>query len=143
MKLYSDKLTAADVYAAFSGALAHGVDIRPDGVRQFRARQVTTYGLDNNDRPVRRTFRKSNGVQFYAYSMGGKRATGHRAIGSYPLDGERRAASWDAYGYVIASLFRMDPDAVIGNYAGRDDFIRQVEEASRKEPKDFLSLVES
>ena len=35
------------------------------------------------------------------------------------------AATWMDWGWFIAVLFRYDPDAVIGQYKGRGDFLRQ------------------
>jgi len=32
------------------------------------------------------------------------------------------AATWDEWGHWIAELFERDPDAIIGEYRGRDDF---------------------
>lgn len=125
MKLYSNILTEHDVYRAFTEARQlDGADIYPDDISTFQPRT-----------PYR------HGVKFYATSLHGRQITGHRPIGSYPLDGEARAASWDAYGYVIARLYRIDPDARIGHYKGIADFISTCEAASRREPKDFLNLV--
>ena len=143
MKLYSNTLRAVKVEQAFAAARSQdGQDIHLDGgARNFRARQVTTYDWTAQSGPRRRTQRFTNGVQFYALSYHGNRATGHRMIGSYETSYEERAASWDAYGYVIARLFLMDHDAVIGNYAGVADFVRQCENSHRREPTDFLDLV--
>jgi hypothetical protein len=126
MKIYSNRLTEHDVYSAFHQArTTNGADIWPEDVRAFRPRSE---------------FR--NGIQFYAYSHGGNRATGHRSIGSYSLEYEARAASWDAYGWVIARLYLIDPNARIGQYRDVADFVRLVSEATyRREPKDFLGLV--
>jgi hypothetical protein len=126
VRLYSDKITEADLCRAFRLArLENGADIWPEDVRTFR--------------PRRAGFR--NGLHFYAYSHCGNRPTGHRMIGSYPLDDVARAASWDAYGYVIARLFMIDRQAHIGQYCGVADFRRQVRQSRRREPKDFLCLL--
>lgn len=113
MKLYSDKLTARDVRIAFSEArTVYGADIWTDDVQAFQPRS-----------------KYAHGVKFYAQSMHGTRPTAHRAIGSYPLDRENRAASWSDYGYVIAILFARDPGAVIGPYKCAGDFHAQVTQA--------------
>jgi hypothetical protein len=130
MKVYSTKITSDDVRKAFRLArLENAADIWPDDVRDFRPR-LAGY---------------SHGVQFYAYSHDGTRPTAHRTIGSYPLDDEARAASWDDYGWMIAHLFKIDPDAIIGQYKGRADFIRQVRQyAPYRRPRStapFLALV--
>lgn len=124
MKLYSDKIGYAEVRAAFQKARTiDRQDIYEVDVRNFRPR------------------REHNGVEFYAESLNGKRATGHRAIGSYPLCDVPRAASWTAYGYVIARLYALDPDARIGQYHDRADFISSVTRyVPRGESSAFLAL---
>lgn len=56
-------------------------------------------------------------LTFYAYSLHGRRHTNRG-------DGEL-AASWSDYGILIAELFDRDPDAIIGQYKGRADFVKQ------------------
>jgi hypothetical protein len=56
-------------------------------------------------------------VTFYCASHHGKRRTNRG-------DGEM-AASWTAYGYLIARLFLVDPQAVIGSYENVHDFTVQ------------------
>src|ERR1700745_3459087 len=56
-------------------------------------------------------------ITFYCSSLNGKRAT-NRGDGA-------RAASWTAWGYLIADLFKRDPNAVIGQYRGMKDFAAQ------------------
>lgn len=55
-------------------------------------------------------------IQFWCVSQNGKFSTGR----SHPNG--KRAASWTAYGYVIAELFKCDPDARIGRYRGVGHF---------------------
>jgi hypothetical protein len=131
--MYSDKLTEHDVRTAFYDARqVDGQDIWPVDIRTFRPR---SYG-------------RRNGIEFYAESLHGKMATGHRPIGSYPLSLELgsdvpRAASWSAYGYVIARLFAMDPDARIGGYDGVAGFAKAVRSyVPRGQHTRFLELVE-
>jgi hypothetical protein len=127
MKSYSTKITSDDVREAFRLArLLNGADIYAEDVADFRPRKAG-----------------SRGVKFYAHSHGGTRPTAHRAIGSYPLDDENRAASWEDYGYVIAHLYRLDPDAIIGQYQGRADFIRRVrlDAPGRRSAAPFLTLL--
>lgn len=125
MKLYSNKIGYAEVRAAFTAAreICHQ-DIYPVGTRAFRP-----HGPERN------------GVEFYAESRHGKRATGHRAIGSCPLRDVPRAASWTAYGYVISCLFAHDPGARIGPYQDRADFVAKVTaRVPRGESSAFLTL---
>jgi hypothetical protein len=56
-----------------------------------------------------------------------------------------RAASWTAWGYFIARLFQLDPEARVGQYNGLNDFRYQCErmhEISDKHYSDisFLNL---
>ncbi len=127
MKMYSNTLTEADVAVAFQEARAlDGQDVFVTDVRSFRARKT------------------SFGIEFYAEAMNGKQATGHRPHGSYPLAGQPRAASWTAYGYVIARLYQKDPDAMIGRYGNAQDFADQVTSYTpRGENTGFLALLKA
>lgn len=113
MKLYSDKITENALYnAARDARQLDSQDIHIEDARQFKARKsINRYGLE-----------------FYGYSYTGKQASGHRPVGSYPLDGTPRAASWDAWGWLITRLFKIDPEAWVGQYKGIHDFIRQCEQ---------------
>jgi hypothetical protein len=129
MKLYSNKITSDDVHEAFRLArLLNGADIWPDDVRDFRPRM--------------RGF--THGVEFYAYSHDGTRAV-NPGRSHWTTEDLPRAASWDDYGWMIAHLFKIDPEAVIGQYKGRADFIRQVRQyAPYRRPRStapFLALV--
>lgn len=57
---------------------------------------------------------------FYCAAEHGSYATGRND------NSGKRAASWTAYGWVIAELFTRDPNAHIGQYRGRDHFIRTI-----------------
>lgn len=116
MKIYSDIITRRDVETAFFNArMQHGQDIHIEAIRGWKPR------------------RYAYGVEVFAESMNGNRATGHvpaRATG--PRDGYPRAASWDAWGYVIALLFNVDPHARIGFYDSEADFVDKVRKWPRK-----------
>lgn len=118
LKIYSNTLTMADIRAAFRAARTEdGQDIYLEDPREFEPKGAN---------------RGRRGFEIFAHSLYRKQASGHRPIGSYPLSLENgsdvnRAASWTAYGYVIARLFAMDPKARIGQYGGARDFVRQVE----------------
>jgi len=128
MKLYSNQLGPCAVHAAFRDA--RGIDQQDIHVVDMR-----TFSPRGAER---------NGVEFYAGSSNGRRATGHRAIGSYPLCDVPRAASWTAYGYVIARLYAWDPDARIGPYSSRANFIARVTGyVPRGESSAFLALAGS
>jgi hypothetical protein len=131
MRIYSNTLTASDAeQAIYRARYTHGQDIWNDGpVRQFASR---TAGY-------------RTGIEMFAQSVSGRWATGHAPIASGPRDHLARAASWDAYGYVIALLFAKDPAARIGPYRGRDDFIEQVkaEAPRRRSEAAFLSVLDT
>lgn len=126
MRLYSKNLTGRDVRAAVAKARnTHGADIYIDSVRDFKPR------------------RDPHGVEFFCYSMNGRQATGHRPVGSYPLDGENRAASWDAYGWVISELYALDPDARIGFYKNVDHYRETVlKMAPNRRPRSDAAFLE-
>ena len=54
-------------------------------------------------------------IEFYCASEHGKFACNRR-------NSDTRAATWVAWGYVIADLYRRDPDARIGFYRGVNHF---------------------
>lgn len=118
MKVYSDVITESNVYEAFRNARQnHKADIWEEDVRSFKPRKTSGF---------------THAIEFFASSMNGHRATGHRPIGSYPLDGEDRAASWSDYGYVIAYLFKLDSNARIGRYNNLQDFRDMIANYPRK-----------
>ena len=108
MKMHSDKLTADDLYvAAHRARTVHRQDIH------------VIDALDCGSRS------RAHGVEFHCGSNHGRYA---RASGRGP-DVGGRAASWDAWGWLIGELFRLDPDAIIGNYKGVTHFIETCERA--------------
>lgn len=91
-------LTHGDILEAIGIARSHGCDIHLDDYREG----------------------KHGAKQFWCGSVNGRYAA-NRHTYSYT-----RAASWAAWGYVIAELFNRDPNAHIGQYRGVDDFIAKV-----------------
>lgn len=89
------ELTIGNVYDAAARANLRGQDIHAHEVVQGKRGAIT----------------------FYAYSLNGRYATGRN-------DGER-AATWDAWGYLIAELYNLDPRATIGPYKNATDFIQK------------------
>lgn len=127
MKIYSNTLTMTEVREAFKTARdSDGADIYVEDGREFRPRS------------------HAHGTEVWAESMHGKRATGHvPARASGPRDGHPRAASWDDWGFVIARLFRADPQARVGFYASKADFIARVRKHPRPgSPLAFLSVLD-
>ena len=117
MIVYSDTLTENDLYeAALRARDEFGQDIWIDEISSGRSR-------------------KRNGrITFYAKSMNGRRARNGRP---------GRAASWTAYGYLIAELFRRDSEAIIGIYNSPTEFheICSHNYGVTGESIDFLNLV--
>lgn len=94
----SSKLTVQDVMAAAKVARdIYGQDIYVEEVKEG----------------------KRGAIQFWCASQNGRFAT-NRHYGS------ARAASWVAWGYLIGTLFALDPDAIVGQYRGRADFVSKV-----------------
>jgi hypothetical protein len=122
LKLHSNTITAFDVIAAAESARDHDQDIFVTDVKDVGSRS------------------RKQGVSFYAASLNGRYASAH--------DQSERAASWDAYGYLIAELFVLDPIAKIGIYDGINDFFtRTADEAARnaqygKRPDHTASFLE-
>jgi hypothetical protein len=118
MKIYSNRLTEADVRDAFRMARTrHGADIYIEDIGTWQPRDY------------------SNGVEVHGQSISGSKRT-NRGTGS-------RAASWDDWGYVIAYLYDIDPHARIGFYDSLADFIAKVHRYPRKGSElPFLSIVE-
>ena len=116
MKIYSNTLTMTKVREAFKAARdVNGADIYIEDAREWKPRGY------------------AHGVEVWAESLNGKRATGHvpaRATGT--RDGCPRAASWDDWGYVIAHLFNADPDARVGFYDSKTDFVARVRQYPRE-----------
>lgn len=96
------KLTASDVREAASFARERGQDIYVEEIATSPRGAVT----------------------FYCEAEHGRYATNRQGRGG----STGRAATWTAWGWLIAELFRRDPDARIGQYRGVDDFRRQCSE---------------
>ena len=126
MKIYSNHLTEADVRHAFTMArIKNGADIYVEEIKWWTPRQYKV------ETPKHTTY--AYGVEVWAESLHGTRATGHvPARASGPRDGYPRAASWDDWGYVIAHLFNVDPAARVGFYDNEADFVAKVRKYPRK-----------
>lgn len=91
MFIRSNKITYIDIQREFDVAREdYDQDARYEYVRGFTPRKFKI------------------GHQIYGYSYYGKRASAH--------DRDEKAMSWEAWGYVIAYLFHIDPNAQIGFY---------------------------
>jgi hypothetical protein len=100
MIIRSDKITAADIRVAFGQARMHdGQDIYEGSIRQFRPRKYRY------------------GYELHAYATSGRRLNS----GRYGA-GDGYAATWDAYGYAMARLYRIDPGARVADYRSVADF---------------------
>lgn len=97
MKIYSDHLTEGDVRQAFAMArAADRQDIHIEDLRTWKPRH------------------HARGIEVHGGSLHGRRAANRGS--------DLRAASWDAWGYVIARLYAIDPAARIGFYDSRQHF---------------------
>lgn len=110
MKLHSDVLTKTDIHQACTVANQHGQDIFCD--------EIVEQGSQKRKR----------GITFYCEALSGPRSRNGR-------DGY--AASWDAYGWVIAELFNRDPNAIIGWYESPSHFLLECRtQAERRKERD-------
>ena len=129
MKIRSNIITRENVMAAFVAARAeNGADIWVEDIREFSPRGY------------------ANGVEVWAGSNYGKRASGHGPIvrGGGQAAYQPRAASWSDYGYVMAHLFNVDPHAQVGFYDNEADFVAKVRQYPRKGASlDFLNVLAS
>lgn len=108
MRIHSDKLTAEDIYAAVRAipgqTLIHVDHFCEHGSRSrsraFDVKLGTFYGGPGTSHP-----RRPNP------------GTGPRTFGS-----DVWAASYDDWGYFLAYLFEIDPDAIAGPYRHAADF---------------------
>ena len=126
MKIRSNIITRENVMAAFVAARAENqADIWVEDIREFRPRGY------------------AHGVEVWAESNYGKRATGRNQTG-YNRGSEPRAASWTDYGYVVAHLFNLDPHAQVGFYDNEADFVAKVRSYQpRGASLDFLNVLTS
>jgi hypothetical protein len=108
MKLHSDILNRDSINRAMDNAKAAG-DV---------ARHVHFYIFEES-----RSRKRANGFEIqlgtYTKVPGDKR--GHKNSGNGGASSVY-AATYDEWGWFIAELFRMDPDAIFGNYKGLKDF---------------------
>jgi hypothetical protein len=107
MKIYSEKITPADIRAALPSETSL-VDFR-----EFAPRS-----------------RAGRAFEFFLEGYGERhtRASAHAPIGSYSwgeMQYAPRAATWDDYGEMFAQLFKIDPAAKIAFYDGVGEFIDQ------------------
>lgn len=100
MRVFTDKLTKADFYAAIDDS----GDVFIDELTEVEGRKR------------KRTF------NVYLEARPGK---GRRARNNRP----GFSATWDEHGFWMAELFRIDPDAIISYYDGVDDFNKQTKGA--------------
>jgi hypothetical protein len=105
--IHTDRMTYRDLHLALkdAGLVDAGVylDRCDESGSRSRARKFDT-ALEGQEAPHRR--RRRNTGRYGAESFGA-------------------AATWMEWGWWIAVMFRYDPDAIIGQYAGRANFLEQ------------------
>lgn len=106
MRLHSDTLTPEDLRDALRGTGVY-LDFATLHASRSRARGIE-FRLVANAGPGRR--RRNSGVY----------GAGHEY-----------AATWDEHGDFFATLFDLDPEAIIGPYKGRSDFHQKTKAAYR------------
>lgn len=107
MKLYSDIITGSAVYeAALRARTEHGQDIYVEDLSEKKGRK------------------RAHSITLYCGSEHGRYAV-NRPQTAWRGRDRTRAASWTAWGWLLAILFKQDPHAVMGEYDGAADFERQ------------------
>jgi hypothetical protein len=117
MKLYSDTLTTADLYAAL-----------PEGVGIAAIR------------PIRSPRKRAHGWELSLEGFAG-RHTRRRNSGMYGADGYGYAATWDDHGVWMAALYAKDPDALIAWYKDRDHFYSATRHESEWRKRSRMSAI--
>lgn len=101
MRIHTDKLTQADIYAATKAGGMRGVYTETESRKGSRSRdhafEVTLRGTSNR-RPNWGTGDRDTDPGF--------------------------AATWDEWGMFIQALYEIDPEAIIGQYPNKDVFER-------------------
>lgn len=117
MRIHTDKLTPDHLTGAAADmpGVRQEIDLRGSRKRA-RAYEVKMVGKPGKDR---------HGIT-RMFSTGGAYGT---------ADGIHRALTWVEWGDWMVELLKIDPGAIIGNYAGAHDFIIQTSEASYDRPE--------
>jgi hypothetical protein len=112
MRIHTDKLTAADLRKlAPNGTLA----------------EVTAHGSRKRDHAFEVGLSAEHGSDKHGNKRSFARNSGqYGGAGNYD-----RAATWVEWGDWIAGMFKIDPRAIIGEYNGVTDFLRNTAEAKR------------
>lgn len=124
MKVHSNIITADHVaIAAATARMSYSVDMQVAELCNVGSRK------------------RSHGVTFRGYALDGNRSTNSGIYGA----ANARAATWDAWGYFIAEMFKVDPDAIVGQYDGVSDFgaqCRAYQPTGYGDRLDFLAVVD-
>ena len=110
MKVYSHILTADDIAKAATYA---PVSFQNTGSREGWFVPI-------------REFKARDGRRGFEFFLSG--SSPYRA----QHDREEFAATWTEWGLVIDALFKVDPNAKIGHYDGREEFLRTTDELAWK-----------
>lgn len=127
MRIHSDVLTSTDLHTALRTARAARAE-HPIGADVFVAR-CSRHGSRKRDHALEVRL-LADGRQIPAAVAEDLRvATGRNYrtrrlpnSGAYGADHGVYAPTWCEYGWWMAALYAIDPEAIIGQYAGRADF---------------------
>jgi hypothetical protein len=114
MKLHSNVITTADVYAAVREHCP-GVVVDTCEVQGSRSRKIGFKVLLESDG----TPDKAGTPRRFARNVG--------TSGRYPGQPPGFAASYDDWGWFLSALFALDPDLIAGPYKGVEDFDAKTE----------------
>lgn len=118
MKIHTDKITLADLYAATRDIPGAYLD------------DVAYAGSRSRDHAFWVSLESDGTPDQHGAPRRHKRNSGHR--GAHP----GYAASYADWGHWLAALFDIDPDAIASSYKGRDDFHAQTKGAFETEQPD-------
>lgn len=136
MKIYSDKITRADLFRTLAEALPHAMTeaTGPNSgwhypVREFEPRKthaITSTNSDGVATGLRKTYRRGFELFLFVDEDDGGPGTDHTRRRNGGTFGSGRsygyALTWDEYGQWFALLFDIDPDAWISGWDGLAKF---------------------
>lgn len=116
MKVRSDIIDGHDIGRASNAAGTHFID--------------TNAGYNRGWYIPIREFKPRNRRYGYEFFLSGSSpfAAAHQSY----QGGSEKAATWDEWGVVIAALYDIDPDAIIGHYTSRADFVAQTQREAER-----------
>lgn len=117
MKIHSDKLTIADLQRTAPEGIYVEIDTAGSRKRDHSFKVGLSAAHGNDAHGIKRAFARNPG-------------SSNRYV-----DHHDRAATWVEWGDWIVELFKLDENAIIGEYDGAHDFIIQTQAAAPHRPE--------